>query len=356
MKRTRIFFILAAVTIAATAAGEDMPHSSSVSPSPPTDASSTLHHNRRLLADVTPTTCTAFDELFKNNAVSCVADNSTRIGGEAVIVSSDGLPGSEVDTTGETVQQQNWTWKFPLKPKVSKKVAIPLVGPIAVAIDGLPIFGPTVSSDDLYRDPVGDLKLVTEASCGGHSTDTTEADGVWHFHLSPDCILTGEDKNDTIIGYAFDGYPIYTRWTNGGTELMSSYQLAPNDTATSSWGNYEFVEGSGDLDVCNGYWVPLEDDCITSDAAKNQEYHYVGTAGFPYFMGCYRGKVMESNWWPQPDEDEEEEEETPSTPTPAPAPPSTPTPAPTQGSPASQATAPLISIIVAAVVGVIHLY
>ena len=45
--------------------------------------------------------------------------------------------------------------------------------------------------------------------------------------------------------------------------------------------DWEYVEGSGDLDECNGMTV-------------NGSYGYYVTVGYPYVVGCYKGAVDES--------------------------------------------------------------
>ena len=49
--------------------------------------------------------------------------------------------------------------------------------------------------------------------------------------------------------------------------------------ATDTWAAHTYVEGSGDLDECNG---------LTDDAGN---YAYYTTDTFPYVLGCYTGVV-----------------------------------------------------------------
>ncbi|OWY62084.1 hypothetical protein B7486_60315, partial [cyanobacterium TDX16] len=49
--------------------------------------------------------------------------------------------------------------------------------------------------------------------------------------------------------------------------------------ASDTWSAHSYVEGSGDLDECNG--TVLEDG----------SYAYFTTDEFPYVLGCYRGEV-----------------------------------------------------------------
>ena len=79
-----------------------------------------------------------------------------------------------------------------------------------------------------------------------------------------------------LLGYAFDGYPIYT----GNDQYTSSWQLTDASLfASDTWAAHTYVAGSGDLDECNG----------RTDAFGN--YAYYTTDTFPYVLGCFVGEV-----------------------------------------------------------------
>ena len=99
-----------------------------------------------------------------------------------------------------------------------------------------------------------------------------------------------ETIHSPLIGFAFDGFPIYGSWfdDNGlNRKATSSYQLkagARPSGAGEPGGNYdgtyrddyEYVQGSGDLDECNG---------MTVDGV----YGYYIIDAFPYVLGCFKG-------------------------------------------------------------------
>ena len=104
-------------------------------------------------------------------------------------------------------------------------------------------------------------------------------------------------EHSPIVGFAFDGYPIYgfVGWDEEGevAEMTSSYRLKEGETGYNGIDDYEYVEGLGDLDSCNGHWGTTPD-------YPDGTYHYhttwengEGGIGFPYFINCYRG-VMET--------------------------------------------------------------
>jgi hypothetical protein len=93
-------------------------------------------------------------------------------------------------------------------------------------------------------------------SCNGHP----ERSGEYHYHGASDCV-EGAERANTLIGYALDGFGIYSRFDANGKEYSSD-----------------------DLDECHG---------ITSEIEWNGEmvemYHYVITQDYPYTVGCFRG-------------------------------------------------------------------
>ncbi|MAE56996.1 MAG: YHYH protein [Candidatus Poseidoniia archaeon] len=114
-----------------------------------------------------------------------------------------------------------------------------------------------------------------------------------------------ETEHSPIIGFSFDGYPIYGSYGwegDGSVKLIRSAYLL-NDGAAGENGiqDYHFEAGSGDLDACNGRFgaTPEFPDGI---------YHYYSTPpvadgdgtistnnAFPYFIYCYRGVPDLSN-------------------------------------------------------------
>lgn len=106
------------------------------------------------------------------------------------------------------------------------------------------------------------------------------------------------------IGWAADGFPILYRFgpdTNGNMKLLQpSYQLKngdrPGDGITAPCGpyngkytnDYEYIEGIGDLDACNGL-----DGNITI-GEQTFTYFYVITDAFPQIPRCLSGTPSET--------------------------------------------------------------
>lgn len=189
-----------------------------------------------------------------------------------VTVMSNSIPDFPyIQTSPGTPSEIEMTYTFPATPTVADTTTeIPVIGAIGVAVNGIPIDGPT-------EGPGGDVQARPGGfnECGGHNGPST-----YHYHLFQ---VTGSDRcrfseadGRLVYGYAFDGYPIY-----GGYDYTSSWELTDESLfGTDTWSAHSFVEGSGDLDECNG----------RVDADGN--YGYYATEGFPYLLGCFRGELQ----------------------------------------------------------------
>jgi hypothetical protein len=145
-----------------------------------------------------------------------------------------------------------------------------------------------------------------------------QPNGAYHYHGIPELLMDflGDNQSITIVGWASDGFPIYARYgysnasdsTSEVLALQPSYRLKNQaDTnrpsiltslAGPGGGNnpntpipmgaftqdYEYVEGLGDLDECNGRFG------VTPEFPEGI-YYYVVTDDFPFFTRCLKGDV-----------------------------------------------------------------
>lgn len=202
---------------------------------------------------------------------------------EFIIVQSNGIPNFEfVEITPNALSAQDYTWYIPLNPiEAEETTAIPLLNAVAIAVNGLPIFGPNEAPRDEYGDPFLDGLLDY---CNGH----TAPGGVYHFHARPECLFEDAEGNTSLVlGYAFDGYPILAPYIclddacTSVKEVQSSWQRTQD--IRNAWEAHEYIAGSGDLDECNGMVGP------------DGSYRYYATDTFPYFLGCYHGISTTAN-------------------------------------------------------------
>lgn len=152
-------------------------------------------------------------------------------------------------------------------------------------------------------------------NCLGHPAPG----GEYHHHVNPTCLYDDTDSlnHSPIIGYAFDGFPIYGAYgftnTNGTgpiKRMQSSFQLSTNTTRINGPAvsaiypagcfieDNIYVAGSGDLDNHNGRF------CVTPDYPLGTYAYFVTINAnlypvYPYTAGpTYYGVVQPGNTGP----------------------------------------------------------
>ncbi len=202
-------------------------------------------------------------------------ESSAVCDGETLVITANAIPDyTYIETSPGPPRPRDLSYEIPAEPTVAAETtAVPLIGSIGVTLAGIPIFGPTEGTG-------GDVESIEGIimECGGHNGPSG-----FHIHLvgtseTTDCDFTQEEiaSGPQLVGYAFDGYPIYT----GNAQYTPSWQLTDESLfATDTWAAHTYVEGSGDLDECNG----LTD--------VNGNYAYYTTDAFPYIIGCFVGEV-----------------------------------------------------------------
>lgn len=205
---------------------------------------------------------------------------------DELVVTSNGIPGYEfTPTTPNDLQGQSHEWRVPLQPtEAGAQATIPLLGPVAFSVNGMPIFGPNEAAmPDPYGDPIYNGLMDF---CLGH----TAMGGTYHYHgLLVECVVgeVGPDEPSPIIGFAFDGYPIYgpvgclDEACEERVTFVSGWEQT-GDPSTYAWDNHAYVGGDDPtvLDQCNGRVGP------------DGTYRYHATGSFPYVIGCYHGEAV----------------------------------------------------------------
>ena len=260
-----------------------------------------------------------------------------------MVVESNGIPNHDfLSTMGCCAPEKDFTTTFPLNPvndtagghdttncpaSAGRWECVPDRGTVAMSVNGAPIFGPEEGPGgdavalhfDYFNE---DRQPIVLGWCTGHSA----GQGGFHYHYDANCVYwepeAGEsmedydsskiksDEHSPIIGWAFDGYPIYGMYGYNEDQtslkaITSSYGIERTqeggDQGYNGIDDWNYIDGSGDLDECNGRFgaTPEYQDGI---------YHYVSTPlsgsptmvtdtngqtvgmiGFPYFLLCYHG-------------------------------------------------------------------
>ena len=153
----------------------------------------------------------------------------------------------------------DYTSPIPLAPVLTDE-AKTRDAALAVAVNGVPIYdytgGGEMSQDDLAHYQAQHDTVATQQLdiCGGHAGRGDD----YHYHATPTCMIEMMPNAgpDAIIGWAFDGFPIYGDLNPDGSPIAE-----------------------GALDICNGQ----EDETFG--------YRYHATEEAPYIIQCIMGEV-----------------------------------------------------------------
>lgn len=200
-----------------------------------------------------------------------------------------------------TVSAQSRSYTFPVNPKYTGKAK--WIRETGVALNGVkfePGTAEVVKCDTGENYRVEALQDVIDLGLDFNHAHV-QPTGAYHYHGSPTSVI---DKFDTgadlvHVGFAHDGFPMYYSKTG---KYKSSFRLLkgnregedcvyenPHNKIDISIGghhdgtygsDFEYVDGLGDLDECNGITI-------------NDKYIYLVTDEFPYISRCVMGEVSE---------------------------------------------------------------
>jgi hypothetical protein len=158
-------------------------------------------------------------------------------------------PAFQIDRNPNSIRAQSIAWTLPRDPVAAAQPGCVPMGPIGVALNGVAIFNALdAGGRDAVAHEVQDL-------CSGHP----EMRGTYHYHGPSPC-LPNQTAAETLIGYALDGFGIYSLYDAKARELTNA-----------------------DLDECHG-----RVSAIDWDGKRVSMYHYVLTREYPYTVGCFR--------------------------------------------------------------------
>lgn len=268
--------------------------------------------------------------LAANRGYNNIPSNCLKIQYSAtdVYVSCTCIPGYSIgpwNANPNTPTNENFVYKFTLNPQKNNGTLTKIGnGHIGVWKNGVSMFN---ADDAQYVNTIWSRNAYyfegnSFDNCLGHPAPG----GEYHHHVSPTCLYNQADSthHSPIIGYMFDGYPIYGAYAyadtmgGGGIKRMrSGYRLRadqsrttkPDGTTASTAGpavsstypmgcllwDYEWVAGVGDLDSRNGRF------CVTPEYPHGTYAYFVTLDGalapqFPYTPYIdYYGIVQSGN-------------------------------------------------------------
>jgi hypothetical protein len=156
-----------------------------------------------------------------------------------------------VDRNPNTISAQSVALSLAAHPKRLRRAQC-TTGEVGIARNGVAIFN---AVDAAGQDAVAH---EVQDACSGHP----QMSGVYHYHGLPACISSGTGKRHSkLIGWAYDGFPIYGPLGPKGAYMRTS-----------------------DLDACHGHT-----HAISYQGERQRLFHYHATEEFPYTVGCFRG-------------------------------------------------------------------
>jgi hypothetical protein len=254
-----------------------------------------------------------------------------------VYVESTGIPSHSIgpwQNNPNQAQQQSHVFRIPRTPQPATNHIDTPLGPIGVFVNGVPMFNAedafSWQNQGIWHRNAIVAEAISFDSCLGHPQMT----GVYHYHKLPECLQgqLGDNglQHSPIIGWAFDGYPVYGPYgydnpTDPGSSvrpMVSGYvprfgmmqrDSLPDGTQLPQnlWGPPVsgmnplgmFVEdfeltGTGDLDEFNVRF------CVTPDYPGGTIAYFTpldssGESAFPYIVGLqYYGVPDQGNFGP----------------------------------------------------------
>jgi len=163
-------------------------------------------------------------------------------------------------------------------------------GPVGITLNGISVLS-------YYPGTCGDDAVVEEGDtfdqCSGHAAES----GDYHYHITPSCLLDQMGDYDNVaehsplIGWAFDGFPIYGPYGPGGDLIYPcSHSSADESACLDECGGTEQYEIDGFL--YHYHMVGPVGDLVSEPTDP-----VPGTDMKPYTVGCLKGVVFDWSFW-----------------------------------------------------------
>ena len=236
------------------------------------------------------------------------------------LVESNAIPEHKVGTfpsgrNPNKITEQAFKFSLPLIPKPAKH-PIPLHNdtgrgppntPFGIALNGV-LFDPGTAeffmgdrrADWNYEALGGSVLLGLDAN-HGH----VQPNGSYHYHGLPTGLLkklgVNAKEHSPLVGYAMDGYPVYALYGYKNPKdpkseiqkMSSSFRLKKGERPNPPGGkydgafskDYQYIKGSGDLDMCNGRFT-------VTDEFPEGTYAYFLTEDWPVIPRYFKAEPL----------------------------------------------------------------
>jgi hypothetical protein len=137
--------------------------------------------------------------------------------------------GSTFAKNPNSIAAQSYTFKIPVNPQQAGTHAATPLGPIGVALNGVPFF-------NQYAGPNQPLtnEMTSFDQYWGHPQQT----GQYHYHVEPLYLTTVKASKSALLGFLLDGFPVYGPQENGTVVANASLDAYHGHThATTEYPN-----------------------------------------------------------------------------------------------------------------------
>ena len=235
-------------------------------------------------------------------------------------VEANGIPKHKVGRfpsrhNPNSVEEQTHNFSIPTNQK-SANQPIPLHNesgrgppntPFGIAVNGV-LFDPGTAefymgdrrADWNYEALGGSVLLGLDVN-HGH----VQPNGSYHYHGLPTGLLkklgVNAKEHSPLVGYAMDGYPVYALYgyknpkdpKSGIQKMSSSFRLKKGERPNPPGGkydgafskDYQYIKGSGDLDMCNGRFT-------VTDEFPEGTYAYFLTENWPVIPRYFKAEPL----------------------------------------------------------------
>ena len=227
-------------------------------------------------------------------------------------ISSNAVPDHEVGRfpnrgNPNEISEQSTDIVIPANPEPAEQITPLRLGPFGIALNG--VFFDPGAAEFWQGNPRSGWQYEALGGAVPLGIDENHAHvqptGTYHYHGLPTLFLkqrkVTENAHSPQVGWAADGFPVYALYgyedpmdsNSEIVELEPSYRLKDGDRPDSPGGpggefdgafvaDYEYDEGSGDLDECNGRF------CVTPEYPEGT-YAYFLTEAWPVIPRAFRG-------------------------------------------------------------------
>jgi hypothetical protein len=133
------------------------------------------------------------------------------------------------------IETKTIEFRIPANPQVAATHAATPLGPIGVAVNGVPLFNQYAGPNQPLTNEINSFDQYD-----GHPQQTS----MYHYHVEPYALTTANGKN-SLIGYLLDGFPVYGPLENGVTittlsGVLDTYHGHIHATADYPGGIYHY--------------------------------------------------------------------------------------------------------------------